>query len=88
MSTTDCLLSYNNQIIPIQVKSCWKIYKGRKHGSLEDGGYRFLVISKTNEDSYKKMIILFLYMERNVNKNEPVVSIHGDESYVTLVYKR
>ena len=31
MSTTDCFFQFNNHILPIQVKSCWKIYKGCKH---------------------------------------------------------
>ena len=70
MSTTDCFFSINDHILPVQVKSCWKIYKGRKHGVQDDSGYRFVVMNNTNEASYKKMIVLFLYMERGYNKHE------------------
>ena len=36
----------------------------------DDSGYRFVVMNNTNEDLYKKMVILFLYMERRYNKHE------------------
>ena len=36
----------------------------------DDSGYRFVVMNNTNEALYKKMVVLFLYMEQNYNKNE------------------
>ena len=55
----NCGLQTNNHcILPVQVKSCWKIYKGWKHRTLEDSGYRFVVIGNSNEELYKHMVVL------------------------------